>query len=76
MRKFISLCSFYISILIVFYLSFTYIYPKIKFIFSKIIFNFSLIFNPYIFLLSLIFANTAFVTPNLKCASQLSKLNI
>ncbi|XTI96066.1 hypothetical protein V2W45_1180001, partial [Cenococcum geophilum] len=42
----------------------------------KIIFNPSLILSPYVFLLGLLFANKAFMAPNLISAKQLSKLYI
>ncbi|XTI92061.1 C2H2 finger domain protein [Cenococcum geophilum] len=42
----------------------------------KIIFNPSLIFSPYVFLLGLLFANKAFTAPNLTSVKQLSKLYI
>ncbi|OCK91232.1 uncharacterized protein K441DRAFT_461095, partial [Cenococcum geophilum 1.58] len=42
----------------------------------KIIFNPSLILSPYVFLLGLLFADKAFIAPNLTSAKQLSKLYI
>ena len=53
-----------------------HIYSSVKFVLPEIIFDPSLILSPQVFLLGLIFADTAFAAPNLRCASQLSGLDI
>ncbi|KAI9761204.1 MAG: hypothetical protein M1840_002004 [Geoglossum simile] len=47
-----------------------------KFSLPEIIFDSSLILSPHVFLLGLIFADRAFVAPNLTSANQLSRLDI
>lgn len=49
---------------------------RVKFVLPEIIFDPSLILSPHVFLLGLIFADRAFAAPNLKSATQLSKLDI
>ncbi|OCK98031.1 uncharacterized protein K441DRAFT_546040, partial [Cenococcum geophilum 1.58] len=68
------------KIVLKFTFKFTKEYLSIKeantFPIPKIIFNPSLIFSPYVFLLGLLFANKAFTAPNLTSVKQLSKLYI
>ncbi|KAH7310119.1 hypothetical protein BKA65DRAFT_414213, partial [Rhexocercosporidium sp. MPI-PUGE-AT-0058] len=66
--EFTNSCFSYVSLLIVFYLNFTYIYFNIKFVFLKIIFDPSLILSLYVFLLGFIFIDTAFTALNLRYA--------
>jgi hypothetical protein len=53
-----------------------YIYFRVKFVLPEIIFDPSLILSPHVFLLGLIFTDSAFAAPNLKSAAQLSELDI
>ncbi|KAH8585592.1 hypothetical protein B0O99DRAFT_696323 [Bisporella sp. PMI_857] len=48
----------------------------IKFVLPEIIFDPSLVLSPHVSLIGLIFADGAFAAPNLKCAAQLSTLDI
>lgn len=76
MRKFTGPCSSRVSLSIVSCSNLAHMYSRVKFVLPEIIFDPSLILSPHVFLLGLIFADTAFAAPNLRCASQLSGLDI
>jgi Protein of unknown function (DUF3435) len=53
-----------------------YIETRNIFIFPEIIFDLSLIFSPYIALLSFIFADNIFLAPSLILTERINKLDI
>ena len=54
----------------------TYIKAKNTFVLPEIIFNLSLVFSLHVALLSLIFADNAFLAPSFTSAARISELNI
>ncbi|KAH8671753.1 hypothetical protein BGZ60DRAFT_405857 [Tricladium varicosporioides] len=62
------LILFLYSVVFVSCLDGAYIYFRVKFVLPEIIFDPSLILSLYVFLLGLIFADSAFAAPNLKSA--------